>query len=347
MTDAQLDTVRSDPAADAAAMLDLLTGGWVAQTLRAVAELRIADHLAAGPLTADDVAELAGSDQKTTFRLMRAASSLGVLSHVGDRRFGLTGLGQTLRSDVPGSLRSLVMVQNGHAHWQSWERFPDAVRHGGTQVREALGADLFGYFAQPGNAEEAALFARAMGDLSGLVTQGALAAVDTTGVTSALDVGGAEGDFVLGLMQANPSLLGGVLDLPHVVDGARREAARRGLSERFTATVGDFFDAVPSADLYLLKMILHDWDDERAVTILRNCRSSVTEPGRALIVEMVIGELGAPDFATRVDMNMLNVTGGMERDLDEYDALFAASGWRRSTTYPVGAGYSVMELVPA
>ncbi|WIX80062.1 methyltransferase [Amycolatopsis carbonis] len=335
----------TDSADDAELMLHLLTGGWVAQILRTTATLNIADHLADGPANAAEVAERVSSDPRTTYRLMRAAASLGVLSHEGERRFGLTPLGGLLRSDVPGSMRSLVMVQNEHAHWQAWERLPDAVRTGRTQMRETHGTDLFGYFGRPENAGEAALFARAMGDLSGLVTQGAIAAVDTTGVTTVVDAGGADGDFVLGLMASNPQLRGQVLELPHAVPGARAEAERRGLADRFTAVEGDFFDAVPPADLYLLKMILHDWSDESCLTILRNCRAAVTEGGRLLVVEMVIGELGKPDFATRADTDMLTATEGMERDLDEYDALFAASGWRREKTYPVGGGHSVLELV--
>jgi hypothetical protein len=183
-----------------------------------------------------------------------------------------------------------------------------------------------------------------MGDLSGLVTQGAVAAVDTSGVAMVVDVGGANGDFVLGLMEADPLLRGQVLELPHALEGARREAEKRGLSDRFSAVPGDFFKEVPPADLYLLKMILHDWDDDDCVTILHNCRAAVREGGRALVTEMVIGELGKLDFATRVDMNMLNVTKGMERELGEYDALFARSGWRRLKVYPVGGNYSVMEL---
>jgi hypothetical protein len=159
-----------------------------------------------------------------------------------------------------------------------------------------------------------------------------------------VDLGGADGDFVLGLMEADPQLQGQVLELPHAVEGARSLAEKRGLSARFSAIAGGFFQEIPSADLYLLKMIMHDWDDDQCVTILRNCRTAVREGGRALVVEMVIGELGKPDFATRVDMNMLNVTHGMEREFDEYDALFAQAGWRRSKTYPGGGGYSAMEL---
>lgn len=313
-------------------------------TLRAVARLYIADHLADGPATAEEVAECVGSDPRTMYRLMRAAASLGVLGYEGQRRFGLTGRGRLLRADVPDSMRSMVLIQNEKAHWQAWGNFPDAVREGSNQVRQVLGTDVFGYFARPENAEEAALFARAMGGFSAMIIQGAVAAVDIAGVRSVVDVGGADGDFVLGLMQADPRLRGQVFDLPHVVEGARREAGKRGLSDRFSAVPGDFFTEVPPADLYLLKLILHDWDDEQATTILRNCRSAVRESGRALVAEMVIGELGTPDFAALMDMNMLHISDGMERDLDEYDALFTASGWRRTKTYPIGGGYSALEL---
>ncbi|WP_053852635.1 methyltransferase [Streptomyces sp. NRRL B-24085] len=179
------------------------------------------------------------------------------------------------------------------------------------------------------------------------MTQGAIAALSTTDVSTVVDVGGSNGDFVLALMEADPGLTGQVLDLPHVVDGARAEAEKRGLSGRFSAVAGDFFEDVPPADLYLLKTILHDWDDDQCTAILRRCRSAVHEGGRALVVEMVIGEPGRPDLATLSDMAMLTMTNGMERDLDEFDALFAASGWRRSKTYPVGAGYFGLELVAA
>lgn len=341
------DAASSDLAADAAAVFDLLIGLVRAQVLRGLAELRIADHLAERALTAEELADREGSQPRAAYRLMRAAASLGLLSPEGERRFALTGRGRLLRSDVPGSLRSLVLAQTGQGLWQSWAHFPEAVRQRGTQAGKALGADVFAYFAKPENAEEAALFAKAMGDISGLVTQGAMAAVSTTGVSTVVDVGGSNGDFVLALMEADPRLNGQVLDLPHVVEGARAEAEKRGLSARFSAVAGDFFEDVPPADLYLLKTILHDWDDDQCTAILRRCRSAVNEGGRALVVEMVIGEPGRPDLATLSDMAMLTMTNGMERDLDEFDTLFAASGWRRTKTYPVGAGYFGLELVAA
>jgi hypothetical protein len=335
----------SGPAADFAGLLDMLIGLVRAQVLHGVAALHIADHLADGALTADEVAGREGSQVRATYRLMRAAASLGVLSYEGDRRFRLTGIGQLLRDGVPGSLRAMVLIQAGGAQWQCWSLFPDAVRQGTSQAKRALGADVFDYLGRPENAGEAALFAAAMADLSALTVAGAVAALDTAGVSTVVDVGGADGQFVLELLAANPGLRGQVLDLPHAVDGAREEAAKRGLSDRFSAVAGDFFTAVPAADLYLVKTVLHDWDDDRAVTILRNCRSAAPEGGRAVIVETVVGDVGTPgDFAALSDMGMLAVTGGIERDLAEFDELFAASGWRRGKTYPVGGGYYALEL---
>lgn len=337
------------PVPDAAVLMDMIIGPVRLQVLRAVAELNIADHLAHGARTAEEVAAIEGSQPRATYRLMRAAASLGVLSYEGNRAFGLTGTGRLLRSRVPGSLRDLVFSQTAPGHWQPWTLFPDAVREGTSQAKRALGADIFDYFASPENAEEARIFAGAMTDMSSMQVQGAVAGMDLSGVSDVLDVGGADGQFVFGLMEAHAGLRGQLLDLPHAVDGARAEAARRGLAGRFSAVVGDFFAEVPAADLYLLKMIMHDWDDEQAVTILRNCRSAARPGGRAVVVDTVVGDVGSRgDFSALADMVMLSVTGGLERDLTEFDELFAASGWRRGKTYPVGGGYYALELdIPA
>lgn len=337
-------TLPYDPAADVPGFINLLAGTLHAQILHALAALGIPDHLADDTLTAEEVAERARTDPRSTYRLMRAAASVDVLRHEGDRRFSLTGKGHLLRTGLPGSFRAFTLAQTGRAHWQSWTVFPESVRQGTCQAKQVLGADVFDYYARPENAREAALFAESMADLSALTVQGAVAGLDTTGVSTVVDVGGADGEFVLELMTAYPGLRGQVLDLPHAAERASQHAGKRGLTDRFTAVVGDFFEKVPAADLYLLKTVLHDWDDERATAILRNCRAAAADGGRALVVETIVGEIGKPDFAALSDMVMLAVTGGIERELDEFDAMFAASGWRRGKTYPVGGGYSGMEL---
>ena len=235
------EEVETPVAQDTHDVLDMITGSWVSQITGAIAVLHIPDHLAEGVRTADEIARLEGSEPRATFRLMRAASSVGLLKYLGQNRFGLSGRGQLLRSGVPGSLREMAMIQTAHAQWQCWGLLPDAVREGRSKATRALGADLFAYFAKDENAGEAALFAQALGNLSGLIVGRAATMVDTSYVSDVVDVGGSNGDFVLGLMESNPVLRGQVVDLPHVVAGAEQEARRRGLSDRFSAVAGDFF----------------------------------------------------------------------------------------------------------
>lgn len=338
------DGTRRGLTADAAELMDEIAGIARVQILYTLAQLNIPDRLADGPRTAQQVAERQGTHPRATYRLMRAAASIGVLSYEGEGRFGLTGRGRLLRSDAPGSLHSLVLTQASPAYMLSWGMLPDAVRRGTSRITDVLGAGMLDYLAQPENAEEVTTFAETMSDISNIVTRGAVAAVDLTGVSSIVDVGGGDGHFVLELVAVEPRLHGYVLDLPHVVERALAEAAWRGQSKRLTVVAGDFFRHVPAADLYLLKNVLHDWGDRQCEMILRNCRASANRGARAFVVETVVGEVGTPDFATLSDITMLAVSDGGERTVEEFDALFAASGWRRDKSFSVGAGYSGIEI---
>jgi hypothetical protein len=328
---------------NAATLLGMITGNWVSQIVRAAADLSLADHVAQGPITAEEVAERESSDPRTTYRLMRACASLGLLTYVGERRFGGTGLSELLRTDAPVSLREMALTLGAHGHWQCWGLFPEAVRRGETQMPAALGVpDMFAYYAR--HPEEGELFAAAMTNVTSTMIEDAVALIDVPEHALIVDVGGANGTLVQALLLATPGTRGQVLDLPHVVPGALRAAEAAGLGDRFAAVAGDFFAEVPAADLYLLKTVLHDWDDESCVTILRNCRAAVRPGGRVAVVEMVIGEAGEPGFGPLADMNMLAVTRGRERELGEYDALFARSGWRRTRARPTRTPYWVLEL---
>jgi hypothetical protein len=322
-------------------LLGMLTGHWVTQIISTAAELRVLDHVAAGASTAPEVAVLAGSDPAATFRLMRACASVGLLRPEGDG-FAVTPMGDLLREDVPLSMRDAALVQGGYSTWHCWGRLTDAVREGRNQMTEALGMSQFEYFAQ--NPRDGEVFAAAMAGITALVVDEAVALIDTTGVDLAVDVGGANGTLVQALMLARPELHGAVLELPHAVAGARRQASEAGLTSRFTATEGDFFTEMPSADLYLLKWILHDWDDDACRTILRNCRAAARPGGRAVVIEVLLREVGTPDHGALQDINMLCVTEGRERDLTEYDALFAATGWRRTAVHPTRSPYSIIAL---
>ena len=333
----------AEQARNAGTMLQMITGYWVTQVVRAAADLSVMDHVAAGAGTAAEVAALESSGTRTTYRLMRACASLGLLSHERDHRFAVTPLGDLLRANVPGSLRDMALVMGAHGHWQAWELLPESVRKGTTQSETALGMGAWDYFEKVSPAE-GALFASAMSATTQLLLADALAAVDLTGVSAAVDVGGANGTLIHAFMEAYPALQGIVLDRPNIVPGAVLAAEKAGLADRFIGQVGDFFQEVPAADLYFLKMILHDWDDESGRLILRNCRAAARPGARMIVIEIVIGELGTPGSGPLVDMNMLAGTGGQERDLEEYDALFGASGWRRTAVHVTRAPQAVLEL---
>jgi hypothetical protein len=296
-------------------------------------------------MTSAEIAEREGSDPSTTFRLMRAAASIGLLAYA-DGTFTVTELGSLLRAGTPGSLRDMALVMGAPLHWQTWGHMPEAVRQGRNQLSAAFGlpadATPFEYFAA--HPDEGALFAAAMSNATDMIIDDVATMIDLTGVSRAIDVGGANGALVLAMMRSKPDLHGIVLDRPNVVPGAEQAARDAGLSDRFTALGGDFFAEVPGADLYLLKMILHDWNDEDCVRILGNCRASAKPGTRAIVVETLVEPVGQPGFGALLDLNMLAATNGQERDLAEFDALYAKAGWRRESQQQTRTAHVIQEL---
>jgi hypothetical protein len=331
--------------ADYQRMMGMVTGYWVTQIVRAAAQCRLAEHLAAGTRTPEAVAEVEGTDPDSTRRLMRTCASLGLMTSADGHGYRGTPLLNTLHPDAPNSLHGFTLSTAGPGFWLSWGRFPDAVRTGEQQFPAAHGhPTLFDYFAA--HPDEASLFTQSMANMSQRDALKLAAVLDTRQTRHALDVGGANGVLIRTLMRANPELTGGVLDLPHIVPDATAAAKQDGLSERFTAVGGDFFVEVPPSDLYLVKYILHDWDDQQCVRILSNCRAALEPGGRVAVIETLIEPGGTPSSTPLMDMNMLTMTGGREREIAEVDALFAAAGLRRTAVTPAGQ-FTVIESVPA
>ncbi|MCZ4602675.1 methyltransferase [Streptomyces sp. Lzd4kr] len=324
-------------------MSAMVTSHWIPQVVRAAIDLSLPEHLAEASCTADEVAEKEGSAPGTTFRLMRACVVLGLLTADDECRFTGTELLSTLRRDVPGSLRGLALATTLPGQWLAWSAFTASVRAGTTQVAEVLGADFFDYLEQ--HPTEARDFAEGLTSTTALWTFAAANVIDTADVKVVADVGGANGSLLHLLLEANPLPRGIVFDRPNVVDGAVADTKKKGLSDRVEVMGGDFFVSVPRADLYLLKMILHDWDDARCVTILKNVRAAMASGARVAIIEMLVGEASAPGPAAMMDMNMLAVVPGQERSLSEYDALLSAAGLQRTGVTPTGLGQSVIEAV--
>jgi hypothetical protein len=340
----QVTTSENASAAPAEAyqqMSAMVTGHWVPQVIRAAVSLGLPEHLAEGALTAGEVAERAGSAPGTTFRLMRACVVIGLLTADGEGRFRGTPLLATLHKDAPGSLRGLSLATTLPGVWMAWNAFTESVRKGATQVVQALGMDFFSYLE--GHPDEARVFSEGHTSATALWASTAAKVIDTTGVRLAVDVGGADGSLLYLLLADNPEMRGIVLDRPNVVAGAAEEAAKRGVSDRADVMGGDFFVSVPAADLYLVKLVLHDWDDDRCIAILKNIRAAMNPGARVAVVEMLVGEPSDPGPAALMDMTMLAVVPGQERSLAEYDALLSAAGLRRTKVTPTGSGQSVIE----
>jgi SAM-dependent methyltransferase len=322
-------------------MMQMLTGFFVTQIAGAVATFSIADHLAKGPATAEQIATVEDINSTATFRLLRACASLGLVTCDDELRFRATPLLGTLRKNVPGSLNSLAIAWSAPGHWRPWGRFLDTMRTGRPQTVPALGAAIWDYYAQ--QPEEGAAFTNAMHGFTSGVAQEVARVVDTSKAKLAVDIGGASGTLVHSLMTANPQLHGIILDLPDVVPSATAAAAALGLAERSSALAGDFFASVPEADIYLLKNILHDWDDGQSVRILENCRQAMRPGGRVIVVELILGEIGKPGPAPLMDLNMMVMLTGRERTVSEYRALLKKAGFGLDTSSPIRSSMTVIE----
>ena len=325
--------------ADHQRMSEMVSGYWVSQAIRAYAEFSIADHLAGGPLTAAEIAEREGTSPDATYRLMRAGLTIGLLTMDDDKRFHATALLNTLRDGAPGSLRGMALALTNRSHWSPWSEFTEAVRTGRNRTREVLGMPIFEYLQQ--NPELAQEFTSAMEGGTSLWALDVVDAIDTTDVKLAVDVGGASGALLRLLQRANPALRGIVFDRHDVAEAVSADIA----DERTEVVGGDFFESVPAADLYLLKFILHDWDDESCLKILSRCREAMVPGGRIAIVEMLVGERDDPGVVALLDLNMLAVADGKERTLAEFDTLLAMAGLRRTAVFTADSPQKIIEAV--
>jgi SAM-dependent methyltransferase len=325
-----------------AAMMGLITGYWVSQAVGVVALLGVPDQLGDGPRHSDELARAVGADPGALYRVLRLLASLGVFTEVTPCSFGLTPLGETLRSDVPGSVRNFAITETAPGHWLPWGRLSESVRTGQPMAREALGVELFDWYAQ--NPEEAGYFTAAMGNLSALAASELVRVFDVSAVRTVADVGGAHGVLLAAVLRANPAARGILFDLPHVIATAEEALAAEGLSQRCELVSGDFFEAVPEgADLHLLKQIVHDWDDVRATQLLRTCHRALAPGGTLLLVEMVIPSDNRPSPAQAMDLNMLVLLGGRERTEEEYRQLLQAAGFRLERVIPTHSPFCVIE----
>ena len=328
------------PSSDA--LRRMLHGYQVSQALYVAATLGIADLVAGGQRSVEDLAERTQTHAPTLYRLLRLLASVGVFAEDDAGRFGLTPLAECLRSDVPGSQRAWAIMVCGPPFWSSWGELLFSVRTGETAFPKVHGMSNWDYRAQ--HPEEGAIFDAAMTANTALESAAVAEGYDFSGTGVLADVGGGHGLLLATILAANGSMRGILFDQPQVVAGASALLARAGVADRCDIIGGDFFASVPSgADAYLLKSIIHDWDDEQAVAILRTCRSALGAGAKLLLVERIIRPGNTPDPTKFMDVLMLVMAGGRERTTDDFERLYAAAGFRLTHVVPTGVALSIIE----
>ena len=323
-------------------MLQLMSGFWISRCIYITAKLGLADLVKDGPKTAVELAARTETHAPSLFRVLRALASVGIFTQDEQDRFGDTLLLQTLRSDVPGSLRALLMTELGEEHYPAWGELLHSVQTGGIAFDHAFGMDVWKYFAQhPDNAQ---IFNDAMSGMTAQANEALHAAYDFSGINTLIDIGGGHGGLITSILRCNPGMRGVLFDSPEVIDGARAVIEASDVAGRCELVGGNFFEAVPAGgDGHILKWIIHDWDDAKSLAILKNSHRALAENGKLILVEAVVPAGTEMHFSKFMDLNMLVMTGGHERTEAEFRRLYEAAGFRLTRIVSTESPFSVIE----
>lgn len=322
----------------------MMTGYWISQSIYVVAKLGIADLVASGPQTAEQLAAASDVLPRPLYRVLRALASVGVFREDADGRFALTPLAEPLRSDVPESQRAMAIML-GEEQFVCWSRVLETVRTGQSTFRKIYGEPIFDWFAK--HPQQAAVFDQAMVSAHGRETHAIADAYDFAQLNVLADVGGGNGSVIRGILKRNPKLRGMLCDLPNVIERAKPLVAQDGLSDRLQTVPTDFFESIPpGADAYLMRHIIHDWYDDDCLAILRNIHRAMQGKGRLLVIDSVIRPGNDADFSKLLDLNMMVVPGGKERTEEEFGELFTQAGFRLTRIVPTASDVSIVEGVP-
>jgi hypothetical protein len=329
-------------------IFQLCIGYMASISLNVVTKLSIAEQLARSPMDVEDLARVAGVNADALYRVMRALSTVGVFHEVARRRFEQTPLSDLLRADHPQSLRSFVLFFPDPLHFRSYANLMHSVKTGQPTGMPTFGQELFEYYRD--HPEESAVFNAAMMNMTATFIPAVLAAYDFSETRVLVDVGGGHGSVVGAILQKYPQMRGILFDVDHVVQGAEPHLRAMGVADRCEIVAGDFFKSVPrGGDTYIMKNIIHDWDDERSLRILKNIGDQLkkNQPrGRVILLEMILTSGNEPQLGKWADIEMLALAGGRERTEDEYRELFAKAGFRLARITPTQSPQSVIEAVP-
>jgi ubiquinone/menaquinone biosynthesis C-methylase UbiE len=337
-----------DSASLARELLGIVTASWKSQAVYVAARLGVPDLLANGPRTSEEIAAASGAHAPSLQRLLRALTTIDICRERDVGAFELTPMGSLLRTDAPDSVRSWTIYW-GESLWPVWGHLLYSVETGESARTLLQGTRGFEHLEK--DPETAAVFHQAMVELTRLISRDVLRAYDFSGLKRIVDVGGGYGELLAAILEKNPGAVGVLFDLPHAIDRGRRRLEAAGLGSRCEFVTGSFFEAVPSgADAYVLKSVLHDWDDERCQTILDRCHRAMDSQGKLLLVERVVPvplEASAEHQAVaRSDLLMLVALAGQERTEAQFRSLLDAAGFRMTRTVPAGSTFCVIEASP-
>jgi SAM-dependent methyltransferase len=326
-------------------MLQIISGFWISRSVYVIGKLGIPDLLQTGPKTAEELAAATNTDAPSLFRILRALVSVGVLKSAEGGRFAQTPLSETLVTDAPGSLRWFAISELGQEHYPAWGNLMHSVKTGEIAFDNFFGVDVWKYFQQ--NPEDAAVFNNSMSNMTAAVNDALTSLYDFSQFGKIVDVGGGHGGLITAILQKNPEVKGVLFDAPQVIEGAQSKIAAAGLANRVETVAGDFFKSVPEGgDAYIMKWIIHDWDDEKSNAILRNCRKQMKANGKLILVDCVVPETDEPHFSKFIDLNMLVMTGGKERTQKEFAQLLTDAGFKLVRVIHTDLPTSIVEAEP-
>ncbi|HVQ36042.1 MAG TPA: methyltransferase [Pyrinomonadaceae bacterium] len=339
-------SVKATPAMPPELYLTQLTfGALVSQALFVAAKLGVADLLAEQPLSIFELAGETKTNERALYRVLRSLAAVGVFKEVSPKIFAMTPNAEPLRSDVPNSIRNIALFMGEEWHWRVWGNMAQSIESGKPAWGKVHGMEVFDYFQA--NPQQYETFNRAMTGMSAAMAPAIVEGYDFSGIETLADIAGGHGLLLAQILKANANMKGILFDLPEVIQGADALLQNEAVLDRVEKVSGNFFKTVPIADAYLLKHIIHDWDDERAIQILQNIRNMMGPDGRVLLVEVVIPEGNDPHFGKMLDLERLVSPGGVERTEEEYQQLLSDSGLQLTRIIPTMSAYSIIEAVKA
>lgn len=327
-----------------AVLPQMILGGLMQKSIWTAAKLGIADLVAGQPRNAEEIAAAIDTNAPSLYRVLRFLAMAGVFAENSDGKFELTPIAELLRSDTPNSMRDHAIMMGEDWIWQAYGELMHTVKTGEIAHDKVQGMSSFEFFEK--NEEVGKIFNRAMTNLSLLSAPAIVEGYDFSGIGKLVDIAGGHGLLLAAILKANPHLRGILFDLPFVIEGAGELLESEGVAVRTEKVSGDFFESLPAgADAYLMKHIIHDWNDEQSIKILQNIRQAMNENGKVLIAEMVVPEGNEPSPAKGLDLVMLTIEGGKERTEKEYRELLEAAGFKFTRAIPTRSPLSIIEAV--